>query len=321
MKRSPILIVMLLLITATVICQDYPEEEGYVKVKGGRIWYKKIGREEGVPLLLIHGGPGGSICGMIPYFSKLAGERPVIFYDQLGSGCSDRPEDSTLWNLPRFVDEIDSLRKALNLGELHILGSSWGASILVEYMASRNPKGVCSIIFSGPLISTPVWMQDSRILISRMPQYLQDTLLKYESLGDYQASAYLAAADSFYSRYMNRGNGPYPDFPDCDKCSGFNDDIYNYMWGPTEFTVTGPLINFDRSAFLPEITQPILYMAGRYDEARPESVMNFKELSRNAEMVIIEDAGHATVYDQPEAVLKAVHDFLLKVESKSTCPE
>jgi proline iminopeptidase len=315
-----LIFVSLLLVTllhpTAAFCQEIPVEEGYVQVEGGKIWYKKVGDADGIPLLLIHGGPGGNICGMIPYYSRLAKERPVIFYDQLGSGCSDHPKDTSLWNLPRFVNEIDSIRKALNLKELHILGSSWGGSILVEYLVTHKPQGVVSVIFSGPLISTPRWMKDSRILISQMPQYLQDTILKYESTGNYDSPEYLAAADSFYSRYMSRGSGPYPEFKDCERCPGFNEEIYNYMWGPSEFTTTGTLSNFDRSADLSKINQPILFMAGRYDEARPETMMKYRELSKNARVAIIEDAGHASIYDQPEIVLKTVADFLRSTETR-----
>lgn len=308
---------MLIFIILTCLpseAQEVPAEEGFVNVEGGRIWYKKVGDSEGIPLLMIHGGPGGTICGSIPYFSELADERPVIFYDQLESGCSDRPGDTSQWNIEHFVNEIDSLRKALQLDKLHIMGTSWGGSILAEYMATKDTSGVISVIFSSPLISSAVWIEDAKILLSRMPQNLQDTIAKYEAFEDYKAPAYLAASDSFYARYMSRGSGPYPSFPDCRKCSGYNDDIYNYMWGPTEFTVTGTLINFDRSADLPNITQPILFMTGRYDEARPESIQKFNALCQDARVAIIEDAGHATMYDQPKVVIKTVREFLREAD-------
>ena len=86
------------------------------------------------------------------------------------------------------------------------------------------------------------------------------------------------------------------------------------MWGPTEFTALGTLKNFDRSTDLHSISQPILYMAGRFDEARPESMCKFRDLSQNARVVIIEDAGHASIFDQPEEVIKTVRSFLLELE-------
>lgn len=309
-----IIFCLLLIHGLTAICQTPEQTEGLIDVEGGQIWYKVVGSGEGTPLLVIHGGPGGRSCYMIPGYSALTDERPVIFYDQLGSGNSDRPGDTALWELPRFVDEIDSLRKALNLTELHILGSSWGGSVLVEYMITKNPEGVKSVIFSGPLISTPVWMEDAKILLAQLPQYLQDTIHKYETLEMFKEPAFLAATDSFYSRFMRRNHAPLPQFPDCANSKGFYEEIYNYMWGPTEFNATGTLKNFDRTADLHKISQPVLFMAGRYDEARPESMYKFQKLSVNARVVIIENSGHASIFDQPEVVMNNIRSFLKEVE-------
>ena len=93
-----------------------------MNVEGGRIWYKIVGKGKGIPLLRIHGGPGSRSCGSIPGYSLLGDERPVIFYDQLGSGFSDRPTDTTLWQLPRFVNEIDKLRDAFKFKGTSYIG-------------------------------------------------------------------------------------------------------------------------------------------------------------------------------------------------------
>ena len=146
-------------------CQKEVEREGYVVVEGEKIWYKIIGDGEGIHLLILHGGPGSRSCSMIPGFSLLGNERTIIFYDQLGSGNSQRPNDTTLWNKERFVDEIDHLRKSLNLKELHILGHSCGSTFLIEYMITKKPEGVKSVIFSSPIISTADWIKDAKILL------------------------------------------------------------------------------------------------------------------------------------------------------------
>lgn len=130
-------------------------EEGFVSVTGGKVFYKKVGNGNETPLLVLHGGPGST---SIPLQSLdvLAKDRPVIFYDQLGSGHSDRPEDSGLWHLERFVEELGQLRKELGLTEVHILGHSWGTTLLASYLLT-NPTGVKSAIFSSPCLSAPRW--------------------------------------------------------------------------------------------------------------------------------------------------------------------
>jgi len=306
------------LLSFNIVCfsQHLQAREGFVNVEGGRIWYKIVGTGKGVPLLLIHGGPGSRSCEGIPGYSLLSDERPVIFYDQLGSGHSDRPTDTLLWKLPRFVNEIDSLRKALDLKELHILGSSWGATVLVEYMLTKKTKGVKSVIFSGPLLSTPIWMKDANILLARLPQNLQDTIHKFEGLKNYYAPSYLAATDSFYARFLSVKQWPESAPSTCDGALGFNDQVYNYMWGPTEFNATGTLKNFDRTNRLHEIKQPVLFIAGRFDEARPETMYKFQKLVPKSKVVIIENAGHLKIIDQPVLFTNAIRSFLNFAEVK-----
>ena len=307
-------IVVLLLNGLFISCQEKIKKEGYVTVEGGRIWYKIVGDSDGIPLLVLHGGPGSRSCGMIPGLSLLSADRPVIFYDQLGSGNSDRPTDTTLWKTERFVDEIDHLRNALKLGELHILGHSCGSTFLIEYMVTKKPEGVKSVIFSSPHISSPHWMADAQRLLSQLPSSIQDTIKKYEALENYTAPAYLAATDSFYTRHLSRKSWPYIPNKECDNVKEFNEQVYNFMWGPTEFNVTGTLKNFDRTPDLHTIEEPILFVTGEYDEARPETMYEFQKLSKNATVEIINGAAHMTMIDQPEKLADAISGFLKKIE-------
>lgn len=298
------------------INQSLEPGEGYVNVKGGRIWYKIVGNGEGIPLLVIHGGPGGRSCGSMSGYSLLADETPVIFYDQLGSGNSDRPTDTTLWRLERFVNEIDELRKHLGLKKLHILGHSWGGTVLAEYMLTKKTEGVQSVIFSSPLISTPVWMNDAKILLAQLPKNIQDTITKYEDLKKYTDSSYIAATDTFYSRFLSVKQWPPASKKDCDSVPKFNEQVYNYMWGPTEFNATGTLKNFDRAQSLNTIKQPIIFIAGKFDEARPETMYEFQKLVPHAKVEIIEGAAHSTAIDQPGAYTIVIRKFLKNIESK-----
>ena len=296
-------------------CHKKINSEGYVAVEGGQIAYKIIGETNGTPLLILHGGPGSRSCAMIPGLSLLADERPIIFYDQLGSGNSDRPVDTTFWNIERFVDEIDLLRAALKLKELHILGHSCGSTFLIEYMLTKNPKGIQSVIFSSPMLSTSDWIADAKKLLSQMPVELQDTIHKYEALKNYQAPEYLAAVASFYSKHLSRKSWPYLPNTECENTPSFNEQVYNYMWGPTEFTATGTLIDFDRSTDLYKIEEPILFVTGEYDEARPETIYKYQQMSKNASVAVIPNAAHMTMIEQPEKMTTAVRNFLIKVDA------
>ena len=310
------------LLYSTIFClaiflshaQSLKPGEGYVNVEGGRIWYRIVGSGKKPPLLLIHGGPGSTSCSGIPGYSLLADERPIIFYDQLGSGRSDRPTDTSLWRVDRFTNEIDSIRKTLHLDKLHILGHSWGGVVLLEYMA-RRPKGVMSAIFEGPLISTPLWIHDAEILLKGMPTALQDTINKYEAERRYDAPSYLAATDSFYARHLSVSKWPRNKSAECDSVRD-NDQVYNYMWGPTEFRATGTLRDYDHEDYLSHIIGPVLFIGGQYDEARPETLYRFQKKVTESRVIIIPNAGHLQIIDQPGSFTEAVRTFMSDAESR-----
>jgi len=303
-----LLIVLSILCISKASAQVLKPGEGYINVQGGRIWYRIVGSGNKPPLLLIHGGPGSTSCSGIPGYSLLADERPVIFYDQLGTGRSDRPTDTTLWHVERFTDEVDSIRKALHLKELHILGHSWGGVVLLEYMAKRA-KGVKSAIFEGPLLSTPLWVRDADLLLKSMPPGLQDTISKYESLRFYDAPSYRAATDSFYARHLTTKKRLIVGSDECDTVKG-NEVVYKYMWGPTEFRCTGILIDYDHSAYLRTITEPVLFIAGQFDEVRQETMYEFQKMVPGSKVVITPEAGHMQILDQPLFLTNEIRKFM-----------
>jgi len=165
------------------------------------------------------------------------------------------------------------------------------------------------------MISTPDWIADANALLAQMPAHLRDTITKYEALEEYSAPAYRAATDSFYARHLIRKGWPYKS-PACENSGPGNDSIYNYMWGPTEFKATGTLLNFDRTPELGTIQEPILFMAGQYDEARPETMYRYQKIARDARVEIIPGAAHSTMVDRPEIVAAAINRFLNQVEAR-----
>ena len=302
--------------TIIMSCHMNIKNEGFIDVEGGKIWYEILGQGDGVPLLILHGGPGSRSCTMIPGLSGLSANRPVIFYDQLGSGNSDRPTNTDLWTIERFVDEIDHIRHALKLDELHILGHSCGSAFLIEYLISKSPQGIRSVIFSSPLLSTKDWIADAKYLLAQMPKSIQDTIVKYELAKDYEARPYREATNAFYARHLSRKSWPYEPIAECEGVGKFNSQVYQHMWGPTEFTATGTLSNFDRIDDLSRINEPILFITGEFDEARPETMYRYKQLCQKADVEIIKDAAHMTMVDQPESVVKSIDRFLRKVEGR-----
>ena len=131
--------------------------EGYLEVPGGRVWYRSVGTASGrAPVLCLHGGPGFTHYYLEP-LEALADRRQVIFYDQLGCGNSDRPDDSSLWTVDRFVEELTQVRAALGLEKLHLFGSSWGGMLAMQYILDRKPDLRSLILCGSPASMSAGW--------------------------------------------------------------------------------------------------------------------------------------------------------------------
>lgn len=286
--------------------------EGNIKVKGGKIWYQIAGHESsGIPLLTIHGGPGAPHNYLKPLIA-FKQERPVIFYDQLGCGNSERPNDLNLWTIERFVDELEQIRTELKLDKVHILGQSWGTMLALEYYLKKNPKGVMSLILSGPFLSTKIWMWDQMKWISLLPKNIQDNIKIHEKNEDFNSIEYQDAMMCFYRKHLCRID-PWPEDLIA-AMEGMGMDVYLNMWGPSEFTMTGTLKDADLTSELHKINVPVLITCGEFDEATPETSKFYSEKISNSELHIFKDASHSHLLEKPEEYMDVVGSFIKKHE-------
>lgn len=287
--------------------------EGHVAVSGGNIWYGIAGHgSSGIPLLVVHGGPGAPHDYLEP-LAALADERPVIFYDQLGCGNSDKPEDASLWVIERFVEEIRRLRDALKLRRLHVLGQSWGSSLAIEYMLTKQPAGVMSMVLSAPLVSASRWIEDQKAYLSELPDDVQEVIRNAEASGAFQSAQYQHAMMQYYKRHVCRLDR----WPEClnRTLAKLAYPVYLHMWGPSEFSVTGTLKNYERVDALRRITVPALFTCGEYDEATPATTRHYQRHLRGSEIAVFEGASHSHHLEKPREYLAIVREFLIRAES------
>ncbi|MFY9239068.1 MAG: proline iminopeptidase-family hydrolase [Roseovarius sp.] len=284
------------------------DAEGHVTVPGGRIWYGICGDLSAgdAPLVAVHGGPGMSHDYLTP-LADLARKRPVIFYDQLDAGRSDRPNDPANWTLPRFLTELDALRDALNVTRLHLFGNSWGGTIAAAY-ASTRPEGLQSLILSSPLIHTDTWLADNAAYRATLPPESLATMDRCEAERRTDAPAYLAAVDVFYTRHLCRTQ-PWPEEV-LRTFDAMNPDCYAAMWGPNEFTCSGVLRGYDGRAALARITTPTLVTCGEYDEATPTSTARFAAMIPGAQFEMFPDASHMAFIETRAAYIARLESFL-----------
>ncbi len=282
-----------------------------ISVTGGRVWFQALGEGERTPLVTLHGGPGFPHDYLEP-LGRLADERPVVFYDQLGCGRSDRPADPALWRVERFVEELQQVRDALRLERLHLFGHSWGAMLAADY-ALANPTGMRSLILASPPLSIPRWTADAERLRRTLPAEVQETLRRHERAGTTDSREYDAARQEYYRRYVRRLD-PLPEALVRAE-EGFGRAVYQEMWGPNEFTATGNLVAYDRTPRLRELSLPVLFTCGRFDEATPEATAWYQSMVPGATMTVFEESAHLPHLGEEERYLAVLRGFLRRADA------
>lgn len=287
----------------------------HLYVDGGRIWYKVSGSGSGVPVILLHGGPGVPSYSMKP-LEALGDDRPVVRYDQLGAGRSERTSDTTLFNIAHFVGELDSLRTSLGYDKVHLVGHSWGTILGVEYYRA-HPDRVASLTLASPVLSAPEWERNARRLVATLSDSAQVAIRARETLFDYDAPDYLSAVSEYSGRYV--ALRPVEDDRDS-TVKGMNPQLYNYLWGPSEFTIKGKLRSYDATSRLRSIRVPTLYTVGEFDQANPATVKRFAAMTPGARVEVIPNAAHITTWDNPDVMIGVVRDFMRAADSAAVKP-
>jgi L-proline amide hydrolase len=286
--------------------------EGYVDFRGYRTWYRFVGdlNSPVTPLLALHGGPGSTHN----YFGPLEGlatERPVVLYDQIGCGKSDRPSDIE-WNVDVFRDEVAAVREQLGLERVHLLGTSWGGMLAQEHVLS-GAAGVVSLILSSTLANLALWNEEQLKLRNALPPDVVEVLDRHEAAGTFDDPEYEEAMAVYFDRHFYRGPQPRPELEAMDK--GRAPDIYHAMQGPNEWTTTGALKGWDTRDRLHEIAVPTLVVRGAYDMCTAPIAAELVTGIPNARDVVLERSSHTPVLEETGRYLEIVSSFTRDAES------
>lgn len=314
MKYLNVSIITTLAILILASCsskRELKEQEGLLAVTGGKIWYRVTGEGHKTPVLMLHGGPGYPSYYFNPLM-EIGRERPVITFDQLGCGRSDRITDTTLMTVDSYVEQTKALLNHLGVKEFYLYGHSWGTMLGTDYYL-KYKDGIKGLMLASPCLSSKIWATDADTLISTLPDSIS-LVLRNEIRGASPDSATLASAIGYY--FSNFYTRKQPTSADLDSAHAqWGMSVYQYMWGTSEFSATGTLKNYDRTGDLNKINVPTLYITGEFDAARPSTVRYYQSLTPNSKLVIIENAGHMTMHDNPAEDIKAISGFLSEVDN------
>ena len=286
--------------------------EGYVDFRGYGTWYRVVGDRSSAaaPLLALHGGPGSTHNYFAP-LEQLADERPVVLYDQVGSGNSDRPKEIE-WSVAVFREEVDTVREQLGLERIHLLGTSWGGMLAQEHVLA-GAQGIVSLTLSSTLANLALWNEEQLKLRAELPPEVIEVLDRHEQAGTYDDPEYEEAMAVYFDRHFYRGPQPRPELEAM--VAGKATDVYRAMQGPNEWTTTGTLKGWDTRDRLHEIDLPTLVARGRYDMCTEVIAAELVDGIRDAREVVFEESSHTPVLEETDRYLDVVGGFMREAEA------
>jgi pimeloyl-ACP methyl ester carboxylesterase len=266
--------------------------EGFLERPLGRTWYRITGEGGRTPLVCLHGGPGSTHNYFRP-LERLADERPVVFYDQLGCGRSDRPE--VAWGLAVFLEELEQLCEHLELAEIHLLGTSWGGMLALEH-ALAQPGSVRSLVLSSTLASADEWVVEVKRLRDGIEGEDDEVLDEFE-----RRHFFRGASEPLELVRMRQERSRA---------------VYEAMWGPNVWTMTGALAGWDLRPRLGELRMPTLIVRGAHDLSTAAISKTLTEGIPHSREVVFAESSHTPVLEETERYLRTLRDFLYSVEAR-----
>ena len=288
-----------------------------------KVFTKRVGDNPTMKVLLLHGGPGMSHLqygNFKDYFPQEGIE--FIWYDQLGSAHSDQPEDSSLWTIERFVDEVEQVRKALGLNKdnFFLLGQSWGGMLSMEY-AFRHQENLKGLIICNMMSSLDEYERYAKeVLGPQMPKEVFDEIMEIERKGDFENHRYMELLmEHHYPLHVLRK--PLDQWPAeiNQTMEQVNPNVYVYMQGHSEFGITpgASLEGWDVRDQLKSITVPTLVVGATHDTMDPKHMEWMSKEVKNGRFLLCPNGSHLSQYDDPEHFFPGVIQFIKDVDSGS----
>lgn len=285
-----------------------------VPISGGfHVWTRKVG-DSPIKVLLLHGGPGSTHEYLEVFEDYLPPEGiEIYFYDQLGSYHSDQPDDPNLWDVDRFREEVEEVRKYLDLEQFYLFGSSWGGFLAIEY-ALKYQSELKGLIISNMTASIDSYVKSINSLRDQLPEEILGKMKAYEAAEDYGNQEY----EELIHEHLNKQHicrlDPWPDAV-IRGFSRINPNVYNTMQGPNEFLVTGTFKDWNRWDDLHQIAVPTLLLGGKYDTMAPADKEEMGERIPNSRVVICENGSHLSMWDDSETYFDGIKKFIDDVET------
>ena len=283
-----------------------------------KVWTKRVGNNPRIKVLILHGGPAATHEYFECFDSFFPGAAiEYYYYDQLGSYYSDQPKDDTLYEIDRFVEEVEQVRKALKLDKsnFYLYGHSWGGILAVEY-ALKYQDNLKGLIISNMTMSASVYVKYIEEVLS--PQMAPDVLseiLELEAKEDFDNPRYMELLlPNFYVGHLIRM--PIDEWPDPvhRAFNHINNDVYRSLWGPSELRVRGKLKTWNRTQDLDKINVPTLVIGATYDTMDPKHMEWVASQIKRSQFLLCPNGSHMALYDDQVTYFSGLIKFIKRVD-------
>jgi proline iminopeptidase len=277
-----------------------------------KVWTKRIGNNPKIKVLLLNGGPGCTHEYFECFESFLPQEGiEFIYYDQLACGNSDNPNDTSLYSLPRYVEEVEQIRKALKLDKtnFYLLGHSWGGILAMQY-ALKYQANLKGLIISNMMASCPKYGQYAdEVLAKQMDVKVLDSIRLLEKNGDFKNPRYMPILEKYYYAQHICRLPEYPE-PVARSFNKTNNSLYTIMQGPSEFGISGKLTHWDVSKELKNINVSTLVIGAKHDTMNPEYMKWMSTQMPHAQFLLCPNGSHMCMYDDQAVYFEGLIKFL-----------
>ncbi len=282
------------------------------------VWTKRVGNNPTIKVLLLHGGPGATHEYFEAFDSFFPGAGiEYYYYDQLGSAFSDQPNDPDLWEIARFVEEVEQVRQALHLDSrnFYLLGHSWGGILAIEY-GLKYQQYLKGMVISNMMASIPAYVEYAeKVLMPAMNQAALAEIKQLEAKEDYSNPRYMELLVPHYyvDHILRMPPDEWPD-PVNRAFARINNDVYIPMQGPSEMGASGKLEKWDRTADLGQINVPTLTIGGQYDTMDPKHMEKMAALLAKGRYLYCPNGSHMAMYDDQETYFDGLIEFIRDVD-------
>jgi proline iminopeptidase len=262
---------------------------------------------EGIPILIINGGPGMNSNGFESLANELGKDYQAIIYDQRGTGRSTMASiDSSTMTMHLMAEDIELIRRYFRFEEWVVLGHSFGG-MMASYYTAQHPERVQALILSSSG-GLDLSLLDNFSIRSALSDTEQDSLSYWTeriSNGDtsyhsqYQRGTYLARAYLHDSTLIPKI---------AHRLTQLNRPINGLLWQNMRS------MNFDVKEDLSDFIKPVLIIQGKHDIISPEIAYTADQVFPNSTLLFLPAAAHYGWLEQAELYFGAIRELLTKVE-------